>query len=497
MTPGDAILTAIFLPLVGAVFIVLLGSRPNLREAVTLGTAGLLFLTVVSLIPAVLAGDRPATEPFQAIPNFPLVFVVEPLGMVFATIASSLWILTSIYSIGYMRGNDEHNQTRFYVSFAIALSSTMGIAFSGNLFTLFVFYEVLTLSTYPLVTHHGDSAAKQGGRTYVGLLLSTSIGFLLVAILWTWVLTGTIDFTNGGILTGKVDGAMAAVLLFLYMYGIGKAALMPIHRWLPAAMVAPTPVSALLHAVAVVKAGVFCVVKVIVYIFGLDFLSETGANQWLIYMAAFTLLSASLIAMRKDNLKARLAYSTVSQLSYVILGAALATPLAAIGAGMHIAMHAFGKITLFFCAGAIYTALHKTEISDMRGIGRQMPITMAAFFIGALSVTGLPPLGGAWSKWYMMLGAAETGELLIVGVFIVSSLLNVAYLMPIVAAAFFQPDGDPAAQSVGAAAAPTGIKEAPLPCLIPLCLTALGCIALFFFADQIYAFLTPIAAKPG
>jgi multicomponent Na+:H+ antiporter subunit D len=497
MTPGDAILTAIFLPLVGAVFIVLLGSRPNLREAVTLGTAGLLFLTVVSLIPAVLAGDRPATEPFQAIPNFPLVFVVEPLGMVFATIASSLWILTSIYSIGYMRGNDEHNQTRFYVSFAIALSSTMGIAFSGNLLTLFVFYEVLTLSTYPLVTHHGDSAAKQGGRTYVGLLLSTSIGFLLVAILWTWVLTGTIDFTNGGILTGKVDGAMAAVLLFLYMYGIGKAALMPIHRWLPAAMVAPTPVSALLHAVAVVKAGVFCVVKVIVYIFGLDFLSETGANQWLIYMAAFTLLSASLIAMRKDNLKARLAYSTVSQLSYVILGAALATPLAAIGAGMHIAMHAFGKITLFFCAGAIYTALHKTEISDMRGIGRQMPVTMAAFFIGALSVTGLPPLGGAWSKWYMMLGAAETGELLIVGVFIVSSLLNVAYLMPIVAAAFFQPDGDPAAQSVGAAAAPTGIKEAPLPCLIPLCLTALGCIALFFFADQIYAFLTPIAAKPG
>ena len=497
MTSAATILTSIFLPLAGAVLIVLVGNRPNLRETVTLVTAGLLFANVLALIPEVAAGGRPATEPFQVLPQFPLVFVVEPLGMMFATIASSLWILTSIYSIGYMRGNNEHNQTRYYVSFAIALASTMGIAFAGNLLTLFVFYEALTLSTYPLVTHHGDAAAKQGGRTYLGILLSTSIGFLLIAILWTWIATGTLDFTEGGILAGKADGAMTAILLFLYMYGIGKAALMPMHRWLPAAMVAPTPVSALLHAVAVVKAGVFCVVKVIVYVFGIEFLSDTGANQWLIYIAAFTLLSASLVAMRKNNLKARLAYSTVSQLSYVILGAALATPLATIGAGMHIAMHAFGKITLFFCAGAIYTALHKTEISDMRGIGRQMPVTMAAFFIGALSVTGLPPLGGAWSKWYMMLGAAGTGELIIVAVFIISSLLNVAYLMPIVANAFFTPDTQPAFQSVGAAAAPSGIQEAPIACLIPLCITAICCIALFFFADQIYAFLTPIVAKSG
>ncbi len=497
MTPADAILAAIFLPLAGAVLIVLTGSRPNLRETVTLVTAGLLFIDVVTLLPVVMAGDRPATEPFQVLPDFPLVFVVEPLGMLFATVASGLWILTSIYSIGYMRANGERDQTRYYVCFSIALASTMGIAFAGNLLTLFVFYEALTLSTYPLVTHRGDEAARQGGRTYLGILLTTSIGFLLIAILWTWVVTGTIDFKDGGILAGKADGVMTAVLLFLYMYGIGKAALMPVHRWLPAAMVAPTPVSALLHAVAVVKAGVFCVVKVIVYVFGLEFLSETGANQWLIYVAVFTLLSASLVAMRKDNLKARLAYSTVSQLSYIIVGAALATPLAAIGAGMHIAMHAFGKITLFFCAGAIYTALHKTEISDMRGIGRRMPVTMAAFFVGALSVTGLPPLGGAWSKWYMMLGAAETGELLIVAVYMISSLLNVAYLMPIVANAFFAPETGPAPRSAGAAAAPTGIREAPLACLVPLCLTALGCVALFFFADRIYAFLTPIVATPG
>ena len=497
MTPGDAILIAVLLPLVGAILIALTGATPNLREAVTLVVAALLFANVLTLVPVVLDGGRPTAVLVQMLPGVALAFEVEPLGMIFAMVASGLWIVTSIYSIGYMRRNAEHHQTRFYVCFAIALASTMGIAFAGNLLTMFVFYEALTLSTYPLVTHHGDDAARKGGRTYIGILLTTSIGFLLIGILWTWVLTGTLDFKDGGILAGKAGGVMTGVLLFLYMYGIGKAALMPVHRWLPAAMVAPTPVSALLHAVAVVKAGVFCVVKVIVYVFGLDFLSETGANQWLIYVAAFTLLAASLVAMRQDNLKARLAYSTVSQLSYIIVGAALATPLAAIGAGMHIAMHACGKITLFFCAGAIYTALHKTEISDMRGIGRQMPVTMAAFFIGALSVTGLPPLGGAWSKWYMMLGAAETGELLIVAVFMISSLLNVAYLMPIVANAFFAPETAPAPRSAGAAAAPVGIQEAPLACLVPLCLTALGCIALFFFADHIYAFLTPIAARPG
>ena len=497
MSPEGAIVAAVALPLAGAVLIGLTGGRPNLRETVTLVTAAALLATVLTLLPEVLAGGRPRVELVRMLPGVPLAFEVEPLGMIFAIVASGLWIVTSIYSIGYMRANDEHHQTRYYVCFAIALASTMGIAFAGNLLTMFVFYEALTLSTYPLVTHHGDEAAMKGGRTYLGILISTSIAFLLVAIVWTWTITGTLDFTAGGILSGNASGPMTGVLLFLYMYGIGKAALMPMHRWLPAAMVAPTPVSALLHAVAVVKAGVFCVVKVIVYVFGLDFLSETGANQWLIYVAAFTLLSASLVAMRKDNLKARLAYSTVSQLSYVIVGAALATPSAAIGAGMHIAMHAFGKITLFFCAGAIYTALHKTEISDMRGIGRQMPVTMAAFFVGALSVTGLPPLGGAWSKWYMMLGAAETGELVIVAVFMISSLLNVAYLMPIVANAFFPPKTEPAPRSVGAAAAPTGIQEAPLACLVPLCLTALGCIALFFFADRIYALLTPIVARPG
>ncbi len=493
MTPAPAILLSLFVPLAGAVLISLSGRWPNVREGVTLVTATVLFLAVASLVPTVMAGGRPEATLIEMLPGLPIYFEVEPLGMLFALVASGLWIANSIYSIGYMRGNNEANQTRFYVCFALALASTMGIAFAGNMMTLFVFYEALTLTTYPLVTHKGTPEAMRAGRTYLGILLGTSIGLQLLAILWTWQIAGTLDFTAGGILSGKASGPIVGVLLLLYMYGIGKAALMPLHRWLPAAMVAPTPVSALLHAVAVVKAGVFTVMKVVVYIFGIDFLRDSGQNQWLMYIAAATLLIASLVALTKDNLKARLAYSTISQLAYVVLGAALATSWGVIGGSMQIAMHAMGKITLFFCAGAIYTATRKTEISDMAGLGRAMPFTFGAFLIGSLSIIGLPPLGGAWSKWYLMLGAAETGEILMIAILMLSSLLNVAYLLPVVARGFFLPAPQPA--SVGAAAAPArgGIEEAPLLCVVPLFLTAFGCLMLFFFADPLYRLLEPIA----
>jgi len=258
---------------------------------------------------------------------------------------------------------------------------------------------------------------------------------------------------------------------------------MPFHRWLPAAMVAPTPVSALLHAVAVVKAGVFTILKVTVYIFGIDLLADIGASRWIAYVAGATIVIASLVAMGKDNLKARLAYSTVSQLSYVVLGAMLVNAWGVIGAGMHIAMHAFGKITLFFCAGAILVASHKTEVSQMRGLGRRMPITMAAFLIGALSIIGLPPLGGTWSKWYLVLGTLETGDVVLLTVLMVSTLLNIAYLMPIPVRAFFDKsaDGDDG-----------GIREAPLPCVAALVITATGCIILFFNPEPLYALMSQV-----
>jgi multicomponent Na+:H+ antiporter subunit D len=440
-----------------------------------------LFAVVMTLLPAVLAGRRPSVTLMELLPGLAISFELEPLGMLFALVASGLWIVTSIYAIGYMRGHEEQHQTRFFVCFAVAIFGAMGVALSGNMFTLFVFYEVLTLSTYPLVTHHGTEKAMRGGRVYLGVLMTTSIAFLLLAVALTWTLAGTLDFRPGGILEGKASNLTLGILLALYAFGTGKAALMPFHRWLPAAMVAPTPVSALLHAVAVVKAGVFTIMKVVVYIFGIDTLWNSGTSEWLMYVAGFTVLAASIVALKKDNLKARLAYSTVSQLSYIVLGAALANPWGVIGGSMHIAMHAFGKITLFFCAGAIYVATHKTEVSDMQGIGRTMPVTTFAFLIGSLSVIGVPPLGGSWSKWYLALGAAEAHQAIFVGVLMISSLLNIAYLMPVVVRGFFlpPPEGEGA----------SGFKEAPLLCVVPLCVTAVGCILLFFFAEGLYELL--------
>ncbi len=485
MTGEQALVVAVLAPLAGAVAIAALHRRPNLRETATLVTAAALFVLVLSLLGPVAAGQRPAATLWEIVPGISVGLEAEPLGMVFALVASFLWIVTSVYSIGYMRGHGEENQTRFYVCFAIAISSAVGVAFAANMFTLFVFYEVLTLSTYPLVTHHGTDEARRGGRTYLGLLLLTSIAFQLLAIVWTWSVAGTLDFTPGGILEDRAGPALTGLLLLLYMFGIGKAALMPFHRWLPAAMVAPTPVSALLHAVAVVKAGVFTVLKVTVYIFGIDLLADVDATTVLLYVAAFTVIAASLIALREDNLKRRLAYSTVSQLSYVVLGAMLVNEISVIGGGMHIAMHAFGKITLFFCAGAILVAAHKTNVSDLDGLGRAMPVTMLAFLVGALSVIGLPPLGGSWSKFLLALGAARADQYVFVGVLMLSTLLNVAYLLPPVARAFFLPPP-------GAPGRTVSFNEAPPACLAAICVTAAGSVLLFFFADPLYALLEPI-----
>ena len=470
MTGATAILAALVIPLVGALLIAVARRAPNVREGVTLATASMLFLAVLSLAPDVLAGARPTLRVLDLLPGIPLAFEVEPLGMLFGLLASGLWIVNSLYSIGYMRGNGEAHQTRFYVLFALALAATIAVAFAANLLTLFLAYELLTLVTYPLVTHHGTPEAVRAGRVYLGVLLGTSMLLLFLAMVATWHVAGTLDFRAGGVLGGKFGNAALGALLAAYMFGIGKAALMPVHRWLPAAMVAPTPVSALLHAVAVVKAGVFSVVKVIVYVFGVDTLTGMTSVDWLPTVAGFTILAASIVALRADNLKRRLAYSTVSQLSYVVLAASLLTPLSIIGAALHIAAHAVAKITLFFAAGAIYTAAHKTEVSQLDGIGRRMPWTMGAFAIGAVSMIGLPPSAGFVSKWFILSGAMAAGHWIAVGVIAVSTLLNAGYFLPIVYRAFFR-----------SGAGTHG--EAPLPMVAALVITAALTILMFFFAD--------------
>jgi len=467
---------AVFLPLAGAVLIGLVGSRPDLRETVTLVTAVALFVVVCMLYRSFEQVGQILVVLAEPLPGLTIAFHTEPLGLMFALVAGFLWIITSVYSIGYMRGNREHHQTRFYVCFAIALASTMGVALSANMFSLFIFYEILTLSTYPLVVHKGNDEAKAAGRVYLGVLLGTSIGLQLFAIVWTWIMTGTVDFTEGGVFDGQVSDTVLLILFTLYIFGIGKAAVMPFHRWLPAAMVAPTPVSALLHAVAVVKAGVFTVMKVSVYLFGIETLATAAANQWILLFACATIIIASVIALGKDNLKARLAYSTISQLSYVIMATVVLAPLSVLGAAIHIAAHAFGKITLFFAAGSIYTASGKTEVSQLNGIGHKMPWTMAAFTIGSLSMIGVPPTAGFLSKWYMLQGAWGMENWLVITVIVISTLLNAGYFLPIVYAAFFRQPDDKDGKSHG---------EAPFPIVLALMLTAAGTVLLFFLPGQL------------
>ena len=457
----------------GVVPILISSRSPNVREAWTFGAAGLKFLIVLSMLPAVLEGRELVCTLAQVLPGVAFRLRVDALGMLFALVASSLWIITSAYSIGYMRGLKEHGQTRYFCFFALALSATIGVAFSANLFTLYLFYEMLSFATYPLVTHHQDAKARRSGRKYLLYIVGGSIGLVLPAMVLAYHLSGTLEFSGQGFLPHSGSPVLLGVLLFMFLFGFAKAAIMPVHAWLPAAMVAPTPVSALLHAVAVVKVGVFCILRVLTEVFGLDLLASLHLGTAVAYVAAFTIIAASLIALTQDELKRLLAFSTIGQLSYIVLGAALLSPKGLMGGMIHIAMHAFGKITLFFCAGAIFVATGKKNLSEMAGIGKRMPVTMAAFFIGALSIIGIPPGGGFLSKWYLVLGALEADQFPLLVVILVSSLLNAAYFMPIVYRAFFVSSRE--------TTFPDTVSEAPIFCVAPLVVTALISLVLFFY----------------
>ena len=446
--------------------------RKNLREFWTIIASLMTFAIVTSMVPEILNGNTLEYAVITVVPGLELKFRVDALSILFAETASFLWIATSFYSIGYMRALKERAQTRFFSCFAIAMAGAMGAAFSANLFTLFLFYETITLSTFPLVAHKQTPQAIKGSRIYLVYLLGASVAFQLFAIFLTYNAAGTLDFTDGGILAGKGGNVLLTVIFILFIAGFAKAAIMPLHGWLPAAMVAPTPVSALLHAVCVVKIGVFSILRVIFFIFGPDLMKDLGLGAPLAYFVSFTIITASFIALSKDNLKERLAYSTISQLSYIVLGASLLTPSARVGGIIHIANHAFAKITLFFCAGSIYASSRKTNVSELNGIGRKMPWTMASFAIASLSLIGIPPLAGFSSKWYLALGSAEAGDFLILSFILIGSILNAAYFLPVVYKAFFEE---------GAA---HEIKERPIV-VIPLVLTAAGTLILGIYPDYL------------
>lgn len=433
-------LIAVLAPLAGAVLIACTGDRARLRALWT-GLAALsTFGLVASMLPGVLDGDEPTITLGSLAPDLDVVLRVDAAGLLLGLTASTLWILAACYSHGYVTGAGETHLVRFFTTFAVCVAATIGLAFSGNLFTFLLFYEGLTLATYPLVVHKQTPAAFAAGRRYLLTLLGGGTALLLAVVIVHVNVPGA-AFTPGGVLDG--NGGVSDVVVFglvaLTVIGVGtKAAVMPFHRWLPAAMVAPTPVSSLLHAVAVVKAGVFGFVRLFGYVIGPERLADVGAGVVVAGLAAATIVLASFIALRQDNLKRRLAYSTIAHLSYIVLGASLLSASAWNGSLLHLANHAVLKITLFFCAGAVYVATGVDKVSDMDGIGRRMPITMGAFGVAALGLAGLPPVGGFVSKWFLGLGAIEAGEPIYAAVVIGSGLLTAAYLLPIVHRAFFR-----------------------------------------------------------
>ncbi|WFS61276.1 monovalent cation/H+ antiporter subunit D family protein [Pseudodesulfovibrio thermohalotolerans] len=488
VTTYSPILLPVVFTLLTPLFIYLCRGDDNRREAISFIGAFLTFVSVLWMAPKVLSGQVLYYHVTTILPGITIAFAADGLSMVFALIAPFLWFFVTSYNIGYMRGLNEHAQTRYYVCFAVAIFGAVGVALSANVFTLYLFYEVITVFTYPLVYHHEDQEAKIGARKYIIYLMGTSKLFLLPAMVLTYVLVGNLDFNLTDIQHGMFSAQvvaehprLVALTYWLFIFGIGKAALMPFHNWLPSAMVAPTPVSALLHAVAVVKAGVFCVSRIVLSAFGTKTAAALTMSQvyvgspgtWLgdlsiglgtAYIAAFTLTVASFIALTKDDIKARLAYSTVAQLSYVVIGVTMLVDTAVQGGVMHIAHHAFSKITLFMAAGAIYVACHLKKISLMDGLGRRMPLTFGAFGIASLSMIGMPPACGFVSKWYLVNGTLDSHQWPLLCALLLSTALNAGYFVPITYRAFFKKPRPEA--NIGQ------YNEPSMTMVIPLCVTA-------------------------
>ena len=475
---------AIAVPLLASVLILLVGRYENIREGVTITAAVAMLGTVLAMLPSILSGSRITISLLPMVPGGDFALRVDAFGMVFALTAATLWLLNSFYAIGYMRARREHAQTRFYFCFAVAIAAAVGIAFSENLLTLFIFYEILTIITYPLVVHIETPEAMRAGRKYLAYLLVGGV-FLLAALVLTYILTGTTTFVPGGFLAGSGSTIVLQVLFLLFMVGFVKAAWMPLHGWLPAAMIAPTPVSAFLHAVAVVTAGGFGIVRIAGWVYGMDLMASLGLGTLLALIASFTIITASLFALTEDNLKLRLAYSTVSQLSYILLGVSMLSIAGMTGAMAHIPIHAFLKITLFFVAGAVIVSTGKEYISEMKGIGRNMPVTALMFAAAAIGICGLPPLSGIISKIYLAVGAVEGGMPVLLLVLIASAVLNAAYFFPVIYTMMLERPDDEFSLAA--------VSEPPLTMLIPIILTVAISILIFFYPAMPFMDLIDIA----
>ena len=480
----------------GLVIFFLPEERVATRTTLNLAGAVLKLVLVGAMIWGVFHGHHYETR-LPLLPGLDLVLRADALSVLFVTLSSVLWLLTTVYAIGYLEGSP--HRSRFFGFFSLCVTATVGVALAGNLITFLLFYELLTLATYPLIVHRGTEVAWRAGRSY---LIYTVAGgtLLLVATVWLYDLAGSLEFTHRGFVAELVDTHRVALtaIFVLLIAGLGvKAALVPFHGWLPLAMVAPAPVSALLHAVAVVKAGAFGIVRVVDDVYGVDVAADLGVTGPLTILAALTIIYGSVRALFQDDLKRRLAFSTVSQISYIVIGVAIVGPIATIGGLVHLVHQGVMKITLFFCAGNLAETLGIHKISEMNGVGRRMPWTMAAFTIGALGMIGVPPLAGFVSKWYLGLGALEAGQGWVIFVLACSSVLNAGYFLPVLYAAWFKPppDGWPAERSFGRSETAWSLLAPPV--ITALLTLAAGLLASAPFSPLQWArFITGLEFSP-
>lgn len=474
---------AVAVTLLGAVLIAVTRRSPNIRDVCSLVTATLLLLISLSMIPAVLEGNtlRYTLFSLTSPPSISIAFRVDAMGLIFALHAALLWIVIAPYSIGYMRTLGEHAQTRCHLCIALVMSAAMGVSFAANLLTLYLFYEMASLCAYPLEVHHETEDAYSKGNKYVFYVFAWGKIFLLACLL-AYGLSGTLDFNPKGIFPSTTAPFLLTLTFVLFLIGITKAVIVPFHAWLPPAMYGPTPFIPI-YQICGCGVGTFAILRVVYDLFGLDLLKELNLGVPLLIAASLSIIVASVMALTKDDLKARLIYSTIGQIAFTLFGAALLAPAGLTGGLLQFVTLAFGMTTLFFCVGAIFVVSGKTRVSELNGIGKKMPFTMAAFAVGAFSVIGLPPFTGFTSKWYLALGAAQTEQYYAVAVLAVSTVLSAFYLLPIVYAAFFRdlPAGEQAER-----------REAPATMLVPLILAAVGTTVLFF-APSLFLDLAGIA----
>lgn len=419
------------IPLIVAAAVALLRDRPQARDLAAILGGVAETVAVAAMLPGILDGDRATFVIAAFLPEAPIVIRADPLGVLLLLTASPLWLLTTVYSMGYMRGSDV-SLTRFHMLVALTIFTTAGVAFSANLVTLYLFYEAMTIATYPLVTATGTEEAVAGGRRYLSYQLGTGIAFFLPAVVLTYTQTGSFALTPGGVFGAEPSGFLPILTYLMFLFGIAKAAIVPAHAWLPAAMVAPVPVSALLHAVAVVNVGVFTLFRVLLDVFGYDAIASLGLGRLTLIAASVTILVASLVALRRGNLKEILAYSTIGQLSYMVLGVALLNEAGATGGVLHLVGHSVGKITLFFAVGAIAVGTGATTLKELRGLGQRMPLLLGVVAVGAASIVGLPPTVGFVTKYFLFIGAAEAREWLVLVVLAASTLLAATYYLRLV-----------------------------------------------------------------